>query len=106
MAILFYKEFPMRNFFLYKFPKSIIIVFFLSSFIFSQNMVTVKGTIFDAQTMSRLSGANLIVEELGRGTTSDENGHFLLSSIPEGEFIIVTVCRSKKLLPEIQKRLP
>lgn len=78
----------MRNFFLYKFPKSIIIVFFLSSFIFSQNMVTVKGTIFDAQTMSRLSGANLIVEELGRGTTSDENGHFLLSSIPEGEFII------------------
>ncbi|MCK4560995.1 MAG: TonB-dependent receptor [Calditrichia bacterium] len=78
----------MRNSFLYNFPKSIIIVFFLSSFIFSQNMVTVKGTIFDAQTMSRLSGANLIVEELGRGTTSDENGHFLLSSIPEGEFII------------------
>jgi iron complex outermembrane receptor protein len=74
--------------FLNKLPKTILIVFSLYFLVFSQNFVIVKGTIFDAQSMSRLSGANLMIEELNRGTTSDENGHFLLSSIPEGEFTI------------------
>jgi len=73
---------------LYKLPKTIILVLLLYAFIYSQNLVSVKGTIFDAQTMSRLSGANIYIEELERGTTSDEEGHFFLSSIPEGEFTI------------------
>jgi iron complex outermembrane receptor protein len=72
----------------HKFTISIIhVTIFLSSG-FSQNLVTVKGTVFDAQTMARLSGANLIIEEIERGTTSDDDGQFIFSSVPEGEFII------------------
>ena len=66
----------------------LVVIFFLSSVTYSQKMVTVKGTVFDAKSMARLSGANLIIEDLERGTTSDENGQFILSSVPEGEFII------------------
>jgi iron complex outermembrane receptor protein len=71
-----------------KFLFSIFLVIIFLSSALSQNFVTIKGTVFDAQTMSRLSGANLIIEEIERGTTSDENGHFVFSSVPEGEFII------------------
>jgi iron complex outermembrane receptor protein len=88
MAILYFQEFLMNTSFPNILPKIIVIVYFLFSLIFSQNFVTVKGTVFDAQTMFKLSGANIFIEELERGSTSDEEGHFLLSSIPEGEFTI------------------
>jgi iron complex outermembrane receptor protein len=67
------------------------IVFFIlvpSQLLLAQKLVTVEGTVFDAQSMTRLSGANLIIEDIQRGTTTDENGKFILNSIPEGEFII------------------
>jgi len=64
------------------------VILTLSSVTYSQRLVTVKGNVFDAQSMARLSGANLIIEDLERGTTSDENGQFILNSVPEGEFII------------------
>jgi len=83
-----FQEFPMSNPFQYKPNITILLVLSFYSFIFPQNVVTVKGTIFDAQTMLGLSGANIYIEELKRGATSDEEGHFRLSSIPQGEFTI------------------
>jgi iron complex outermembrane receptor protein len=69
---------------------SICIIFLYSSFVFPQDEVNVSGTVLDAQTMERLAGANLIIEELNLGTTSDETGNFLFSEIPQGKYIIST----------------
>ena len=72
----------------YNHTRIIFFILLLSQFLFSQNLVTVRGTVYDAQSMSPLAGANLIIEDIDRGTTSDENGQFILSSIPDGEYII------------------
>lgn len=62
--------------------------FFLLSCLNAQEPVIVKGNIYDAHTIEKLSGANLLIEELERGTTSDEKGAFSFSGIPEGQYTI------------------
>jgi len=56
--------------------------------LFAQELVTINGTVFDSESLTRLHGAELIIEELGRGTTSDENGNYVFSSIPQGEYTL------------------
>ncbi len=69
-------------------------IFFLLSFVFfisplySQLSITVKGTVFDAQTMERLTGANIIIEGTNMGVTSDESGDFYISDVPDGEYLL------------------
>ncbi len=63
-------------------------VFYLLSSLSAQELVLVKGTVFDAQTKEPLAGANLLIESLDRGSTSDISGHFLFSDIPHGDYII------------------
>ncbi|TFH01266.1 MAG: TonB-dependent receptor [Calditrichales bacterium] len=59
-----------------------------NSSVLAQEIVTVRGTVFDGQTMGRLAGANVILEEIERGTTSAEDGQFVFTNVPEGEFTI------------------
>jgi iron complex outermembrane receptor protein len=42
---------------------------------------TIEGTVVDAESGSPLSGANVVQEESGNGTTSDEEGRFLLKLV-------------------------
>ncbi len=50
--------------------------------------MTVNGTVFDSESMKRLHGAELIIEELGRGTTSDENGNYTFTSVPQDVYTL------------------
>jgi iron complex outermembrane receptor protein len=60
----------------------------LSSPLFSQTTVTVTGTVYDAESINYLAGAELIIEELNRGTSSDEQGNFRFINVPEGKYTL------------------
>ncbi len=75
-------------FFLRSSLNSILLIFIFSSLLLAQELVTVSGTVFDSETMERLSGTELIIEEIGRGTISDENGDYNFTGIPQGEYTI------------------
>jgi iron complex outermembrane recepter protein len=63
-------------------------VFCLLSFLSAQQQAMVKGIVLNTQTGEPLAGANLLIESLDRGTTSDEAGNFVFTDIPRGEYII------------------
>ena len=62
--------------------------FFFLNPLHAQIPITVSGTVYDAQTMERLAGANIIIEGINRGTTSGEAGNFSFSDIPQGEYLL------------------
>jgi len=47
---------------------------------------TIKGFIYDADTRQPIPMVNVIVEPTGTGTLTSEEGYFLISRLPEGEF--------------------
>lgn len=58
----------------------ILISFFISSFQFGQNRTTnLNGWVFHSETNEPLENCNIFVKELGKGTTTDENGEFNIS---------------------------
>ena len=68
------------------------ILFFLihcqSTQIFSQTSVTVTGTVFDADNLTRLSGAEMLIEELNLATSSDDQGNYLFNNVPQGKYTL------------------
>jgi len=48
--------------------------------------ITLNGTVIDEATKLPLSFVNVLLQELGQGTTTDEEGHFLLNEICAGEY--------------------
>jgi len=50
---------------------------------------TVIGTVEDANTGERLTGVNMIVDELTIGTTSDASGQYRIENVPAGSYTLV-----------------
>ncbi len=60
----------------------------LPFWLFSQDNVTLSGTISEAETGETLIGATILVEELNLGTSTNEYGFFSLS-VPKGKKLTV-----------------
>ena len=70
---------------------SVVLFFLLSCSLISAQTATqtIRGTIIDADTRLPLPGANILVEDLGLGTTTDANGYFRMENIPVGRVSIL-----------------
>jgi len=53
----------------------------------SQN-ASISGSIYSAENNAVLPYAQIVIEELNRGTVADKNGNFVLDDIPQGTFEI------------------
>ncbi len=49
---------------------------------------TIQGHVYDANTREPLSGANVSLPGYHRGTTTDQNGHFLVSQLKSGKYTL------------------
>jgi hypothetical protein len=52
--------------------------------VYSQNMGTIKGKVIDAQTRESLPFVSVVVEGTTIGKSTDENGEFLINTVPLG----------------------
>lgn len=57
----------------------------------AQSKGTFRGVVVDSLSNEKLNFANVYIDEIGRGTTTDANGIFHITSIPSGKFYNVTV---------------
>lgn len=65
----------------------IVLLFMAIPTIYAQN--TLKGSVIDKNTAEPLIFANIYIPQLEKGATSDFDGNFTLSNIPNGSFPIV-----------------
>lgn len=49
---------------------------------------TIQGTITDSQTSETLPGANVFIQELNRGSATNQDGEFTVEDVPYGEYQI------------------
>ncbi len=76
--------------------KLMVLLYFIISIpqiVYTQDLATVSGRVIDEGTGEPLAFANIIIEDtlnyqLITGTTSGQDGRFVLSSIPPGEYVI------------------
>ena len=69
------------------FKKISLFFLLLNVFIISaQNEV--KGIVIDQSTNSPIIGATVVIKNLTRGTTTDFDGNFTLTNVPEGSTLI------------------
>ena len=61
------------------------------------SQVILRGTVLDAKTGEALAGANLVPEGLNINFSSDDQGHFTISSEKDFDFITVTRVGYRKL---------
>jgi len=52
----------------------------------AQGIIT--GYILDSETKEPLPGANVLLEGTGMGTSTDSDGHFIISNIPTGKYFL------------------
>ncbi len=52
------------------------------------DQATMKGTVIDSENQIPIHGADVYIEKLGIGTTSQVNGQFTIDQIPYGEVYI------------------
>nr|MBS0037749.1 TonB-dependent receptor [Saprospiraceae bacterium] len=71
------------------FKNLVLLAFFTASFHpgFSQSGI-VQGVVLDAENRTEISFANIFLTPLERGTTTDDQGKFLLDEIPPGTYDI------------------
>ena len=69
-------------------PTLFLCISVLSARIYPQNPVIVTGTVFDSETLTRLTGAELLIEELNMATSSDEQGNYRFTHVPHGKFTL------------------
>lgn len=72
------------------------ILILLSCFVVSLSMIaqhgSIKGHVLDNQTEEHLPGATIYIENTPFATMSDATGHFSITNIPDGTYIIVAKC--------------
>lgn len=54
----------------------------------SQGQAVIRGHVYDAESGALLAGANLMIEELNKGTISDGEGNFVFKSILPGNYTV------------------
>lgn len=67
------------------FLKLVIINLFFTHLIFSQNF-QIKGKVTDKKDGKPLIGANILIKELNRYTTTNNGGDFIFNNVPKGKF--------------------
>ena len=51
------------------------------------NQSTISGIVVDNKDQTPIHGADIYLEKLGIGTTSQVNGQFIIGQLPHGEFL-------------------
>ena len=69
--------------------KLFLLFLFLGTILIAQEKTTVSGFIRDKANKESLPFANVFIRELKIGTSSNIDGYFAVSNIPEGEFTVV-----------------
>ncbi|MBI9054410.1 MAG: TonB-dependent receptor [Bacteroidales bacterium] len=72
--------------FLRKTLYTLIVLCFTITTLFSQN---ITGLVIDSKTKEKLVGANVIIKELQRGISTNNDGYFTFENIKNGEYTIV-----------------
>ncbi len=81
--------------------KSIILFLFLSFHTFAQN-IQISGVVRDFDSKSALPSANIFIKNTNIGTTSDENGNFIISgNFSVDDTLVVTFLGYKKYYKKI-----
>lgn len=61
---------------------------FLFANIFLNAQINISGTLTDKQTNEKLEGVSIFIQELQRGTVSDEKGFYEIKDLPSGSFTV------------------
>ena len=64
------------------------------------NTLSIQGEVFDEASELPLSFVNIFIKETSQGTTTDDNGYFLIDNLSAGEYHLVFShigCESKKI---------
>ena len=77
----------LRITFLLQLTKKSFTCFCFLGFLWSQE-ASIKGFILDSKNRAPIHGANVFAKELGVGTVSRVDGHFILDNLPEGKVSI------------------
>ena len=69
--------------------KRLMFLFVLIFSVLSVNAETgvIKGTIVDKENGKALVGANLVIDGTGYTATSNKEGNFIITGIPEGQLV-------------------
>jgi len=73
------------------FKTGFFLLFFYASLLWSQN-ITLKGTVTRADNHQALAGADIMVNELNAGTSSDSTGYYSLLIPKAGRFLVTASC--------------
>lgn len=87
--------------------KILSLLFFIilsSNSLVAQEKGTVKGTITDEKTGETLIGVNIVIEGTTTGTTTDFDGNFNLTNVPEGTVSLVFsyISYAKKTISDVE----
>ncbi|NJK85737.1 MAG: outer membrane beta-barrel protein, partial [Bacteroidales bacterium] len=69
--------------------KSLFSIFLFSGFIVQSMACDIRGKVTDAQTGELLVGCNIIIKELGKGTTTGFDGTYQFKNLPKGSYTLV-----------------
>ncbi|MDR3628020.1 MAG: carboxypeptidase-like regulatory domain-containing protein [Ignavibacteriaceae bacterium] len=67
--------------------KKIFVLWCLTLISFSYG-ATIKGHVYDEDTMEPIAGANIFIKDLHTGASTDMNGFFVIENVPTGEHIV------------------
>lgn len=75
---------------IHKFSKYFLLLIFISvsSLVFSQH-ATVRGFVYETETGEPVMFANVFMKGTTIGTTTDENGYFIITKVPAGDYNFV-----------------
>lgn len=70
------------------FIKILLIGIFIFNITFAQERGVIRGIVIDKTTKEPLPGVNLIIPDTDLGTSSDENGEYVISGLTAGNYIL------------------
>lgn len=71
-------------------PILYLLIGIMTSSVYAQEHISVRGTVTNASLGESLPGVSVIVKGTTQGTTTDENGHFTLSNVPSTAVLQIT----------------
>ncbi|HSH52888.1 MAG TPA: carboxypeptidase-like regulatory domain-containing protein, partial [Bacteroidales bacterium] len=69
-----------------RFIYTTLLIFILPCFSIAQNIL--KGVVSDSETSKPLVGANIVIKELNRGTSTNQQGQFQFEKLNKGDYTL------------------
>ncbi|MBN2638029.1 MAG: TonB-dependent receptor [Bacteroidales bacterium] len=66
----------------------IFLFFMLFLFVKVNAQNSISGIVTDAQSRTSLPGVNIVITELSTGAVSNNQGHYIVNNLPNGEFLV------------------